>query len=109
MVLAVLNAFDDQLLPFEPSAPALGPHGPEPGCGARRADRPVRLGLNATPAPLLGGQDGVLRAVRDGGEVLWTKAFDGPLGTPLLADLDGDGKLEAVVSVGDGTVYVLGP
>jgi hypothetical protein len=30
-------------------------------------------------------------------------------GTPLLADLEGDGKVEAVVSVGDGNVYVLGP
>jgi outer membrane protein assembly factor BamB len=64
------------------------------------------------PEVLLGGQDGVLRVVRDGGssgEARWSKAFDGPVGTPLLADLDGDGKVEAVVSVGDGHVYVLGP
>ena len=43
------------------------------------------------------------------GEVAWSKAFDGPVGTPLLADLDGDGKVEVAVSVGDGYVYVLGP
>jgi hypothetical protein len=64
------------------------------------------------PEAMLGGQDGKLLVVRDGGdrgEVVWTKSFDGPVGTPLLADLDGDGKVEAAVSVGDGNVYVLGP
>ena len=64
------------------------------------------------PEGLLGGQDGVLRVVQDEGVrgmVLWSKAIDGPVGTPLLTDLDGDGKSEAVVSVGAGYVYVLGP
>ena len=64
------------------------------------------------PEAMLGGQDGRLLVVRDGGdrgEVVWIKLFDGPVGTPLLADLDGDGKVEAVVSVGDGHIYVLGP
>lgn len=64
------------------------------------------------PDLLLGGQDGVLRALRDRGdraERLWNKSFAGPVGTPLLADLNGDGKIEAVVSAGDGSVYVLGP
>ena len=64
------------------------------------------------PEAMLGGQDGRLLVVRDGGdrgEVLWTKKFEGPVGTPLLADLDGDGKVEVAVSVGDGNVYVLGP
>lgn len=72
------------------------------------------------PEAILGGRDGRLLVVRErerehehkGGEqaeVVWSKAFDGPVGTPLLADLDGDGKVEAAVSVGDGNVYVLGP
>src|SRR5262249_42054789 len=38
-----------------------------------------------------------------------SKAFDGPVGTPLLADLNGDGKAEAIVGAGDGLVHVLGP
>jgi outer membrane protein assembly factor BamB len=64
------------------------------------------------PEAMLGGQDGRLLVVRDGGdraEVAWTKTFEGPVGTALLADLDGDGKVEVAVSVGDGNVYVLGP
>jgi hypothetical protein len=66
---------------------------------------------DGSPEALLGGQDGHLRVIRDGGEqgqLLWRKPFDAPVGTPLLADLDGDGTSEAVVSVGDGRVYVLG-
>ncbi len=64
------------------------------------------------PEAMLGGLDGRLLVVRDGGErgeVVWSKMFDGPVGTPLLADLDGDGKVEVAVSVGDGYIYVLGP
>jgi hypothetical protein len=67
---------------------------------------------DARPEAMLGGQDGRLLVVRDGGdrgEVAWTKVFDAPVGTPLLVDLDGDGKVEVAVSVGDGSVYVLGP
>jgi hypothetical protein len=60
------------------------------------------------PGVLLGGQDGRLLVVRDGGD-RGEKAFDGPVGAPLLADLDGDGTAGAVVSVGDGHIYVLGP
>jgi hypothetical protein len=40
--------------------------------------------------------------------VVWRKRFAAPVGTPLLADLDGDSTSEVVVSVGDGDVYVLG-
>ena len=60
---------------------------------------------------VFGGQDGNLLAVRDGGdggEILWRKQFDAPVGTPILADVNGDGRSEIVVSVGDGYVYVLG-
>ena len=38
----------------------------------------------------------------------WQRKFAAPVGTPLLADLNADGKSEIVVSVGDGHVYVLG-
>ena len=63
------------------------------------------------PELVFGGQDGVLRALRDRGdrgELIWKKRFAAPAGTPLLADLNADGKSEIVVSVGDGYVYVLG-
>lgn len=63
------------------------------------------------PGLLFGGQDGVLRALRGRGdrcEVIWQMKFAAPVGTPLLADLDADGKSEIVVSVGDGFVCVLG-
>jgi len=60
---------------------------------------------------LLGGQDANLYAIKDAGdqsETIWKKKFEGPVGTPLIADINGDGKSEIVVSVGDGKVYVLG-
>lgn len=60
---------------------------------------------------LFGGEDGNLVAVADGGghpQILWRKKFDAPVGTPILADVNGDGKSEIIVSVGDGFVYVLG-
>jgi hypothetical protein len=60
---------------------------------------------------LFGGQDGNLVALRDAGdhgEVVCRKHFDAPVGTPILADVNGDGKSEIIVSVGDGNVYVLG-
>ena len=63
------------------------------------------------PVFLFGGADGNLLVVRDAGdhgEVVWRKHFDGPVGTPILADVVGDGKSQIVVSVGDGYVYVLG-
>ncbi|MFH1634576.1 MAG: FG-GAP-like repeat-containing protein [Chloroflexota bacterium] len=60
---------------------------------------------------LFGGQDGNLYVYRDAGdhpEEVWRKGFDGPVGTPLLADINGDDKSEIIVSVGDGNVVVLG-
>ncbi len=58
-----------------------------------------------------GGQDGILYVYRDAGDhpdEVWRKEFDGPVGTPLLADINGDGKSEMIVSLGDGNVVVLG-
>ena len=60
---------------------------------------------------LFGGQAGNLYVYRDAGdhpEEVWRKGFDAPVGTPLLADINGDGKSEIIVSVGDGNIVVLG-
>ena len=63
------------------------------------------------PEALIGGHDGTLLVIRDGrdrGQEVWKKRFDAPVGTTLLADLDGDSQSEIVLSVGDGNIYVLG-
>ena len=55
---------------------------------------------------------GNLWCVGDGGDkprVLWKMPLGAPVASVLLADVDGDGKCEIIASVGDGTVYVLGP
>ncbi len=60
---------------------------------------------------LVGRHDDTLVAIRDDGErgqVVWNTRFDAPTGTALLADLDGDGRSEIVLSVADGSIYVLG-
>ncbi len=60
---------------------------------------------------LLGTRDGKLMAILDGGksgEVLWEKQFPAAVGSPILADITGNGKSEIIISVGDGFVYVLG-
>jgi outer membrane protein assembly factor BamB len=62
------------------------------------------------PEFLFGGDDGNLYLVRDAGnhgQVVWRKQFNAPVGTPILADVNADGKSEIVVSVADGFVYVL--
>ena len=56
-------------------------------------------------------RDGKLMTILDGGksgEVLWEKQFPAAVGSPILADVTGNGKSEIIVSVGDGSVYVLG-
>jgi hypothetical protein len=62
------------------------------------------------PELLLGGKDGCLYCIRDGGsspEVVWKRQFDAPIACVVLADVDEDGKSEIVASVADGNVYVL--
>jgi hypothetical protein len=67
--------------------------------------------VDGLPEALVGGHDGALMAISDGGErgrEVWRARFDAPVGTALLADLDGDSRSEIVVSVGDGNIYVMG-
>jgi hypothetical protein len=64
------------------------------------------------PELLIGGRDGRLHCIGDGGSgprTLWTLPFAAPVASVVLADVDGDGRSEIVASVGDGFVYVLGP
>ena len=66
---------------------------------------------DGVPEAIIGGHDGALTAIRDGGDggqEIWTKRFDAPVGTAVLADLDGDSESEIVVSVGDRNIYMLG-
>jgi outer membrane protein assembly factor BamB len=62
------------------------------------------------PELLLGGKDGMLHCIRDGGaapQTIWQRPFNAPIASVLLADLDADGKSEIILSVADGNVYVL--
>ena len=59
-------------------------------------------------ALLFGSTDGYLYAVDPCGaapELLWALDFRAPVGEPILADTDGDGLDEIVVSVADGFLY----
>ena len=72
----------------------------------------VDLGADGRSDLLFGGSDGRLYAVdgaRDAPQrVLWTRDFGATVGTPIVADTNGDGKGEIVVPVADGHVYCLG-
>lgn len=62
------------------------------------------------PELLLGGKDGCLYCIRDGGaspRIVWKRQFDAPIACVVLADVDADGKSEIVASVADGNVYLL--
>lgn len=50
--------------------------------------------------------DGFLYAVANDGSLRWTRGHSGRIDPPVLADLDADGQIEVVVSVGDGTVQI---
>jgi hypothetical protein len=64
------------------------------------------LNLDGTPEVLVGGHDGVVRAFRSDGSVLWAQAAQvvagGPAvavdASPTVADLDGDGSPEVIVN-----------
>jgi len=59
---------------------------------------------------LTGLPDGQLICLKhdlDGGRILWTKQFDAALYNPIIADIDGDGFAEIVVSTSDGYVRII--
>jgi hypothetical protein len=41
-------------------------------------------------------------------EVLWTRDFPAKIAMPVVADIDGDGKLEILISCANGKLYALG-
>lgn len=64
-------------------------------------------GLNE-PAFIAGARDGRVYAVAAGtGALLWAYDFRYPVSDLIAGDLDGDGKIEILASVGDGYVYAL--
>ncbi|WP_129579377.1 MULTISPECIES: VCBS repeat-containing protein [Sorangium] len=63
---------------------------------------------SAGPAVVIGSTNGFLYAVDACSErLLWSYAFGEPVGSPILADTDGDGHDDIVVSVADGYLYNL--
>jgi hypothetical protein len=63
------------------------------------------------PEFVFGTSHGQLYAVGDGGEaprLLWKADIGAGLGSPLLADIDGDGFIEITCASADGYVSVLG-
>ncbi len=65
-------------------------------------------GADSEPTALVGSTDGYLYAVGACTRTLmWSLAFQEPVGSPILADTDGDGLDEILVSVADGYLYAL--
>ncbi|WP_437810430.1 FG-GAP repeat domain-containing protein [Sorangium sp. So ce1078] len=66
-------------------------------------------GLEAAgPAVVVGSTNGFLYAIDACSQrLLWSYAFGEPVGAPILADTDGDGHDDIVVSVADGYLYNL--
>ena len=59
---------------------------------------------------LLGLGDGRLVCIADqngAGTILWEKRFEAGAANPIIADVDGDGAAEIVVSTSDGCVRIL--
>ena len=66
------------------------------------------LSGDATPTALIGSSDGNLYAIDPCAAALrWSHAFDAPLSSPILADTDGDGNDDILVSAADGYLYGL--
>ena len=59
---------------------------------------------------IAGLPDGRLMAIQEsdrGGEILWEKTFEAAIGYSIIADVDGDGTAEIVLSTSDGYIRVL--
>lgn len=76
---------------------------------------PIEAGISAgdldkdgRPELVVGGGEGLLTALRGDGSTLWqTKLSAKVAAAPLLADVDGDTKLEVLAASADGTVGIL--
>ena len=63
-------------------------------------------GADSEPTALVGSTDGYLYALGACTKTLkWALAFQEPVGSPVLADTDGDANDEILVSVADGYLY----
>ncbi|MBI5502661.1 MAG: PQQ-binding-like beta-propeller repeat protein [Deltaproteobacteria bacterium] len=64
---------------------------------------------SGTSGFVAGSTDGFLYAVSaDDGSVLWSFNLRATVGEPTMADVNGDGRSEVVVPVGDGSVHAVG-
>jgi hypothetical protein len=65
-------------------------------------------GGGGSPTALVGSTDGYLYAFDPcAKKLVWSLSLQAPVGSPILADTDGDGLDEILVSVADGYLYAL--
>jgi hypothetical protein len=88
--------------------PAAVPAGATPGI-AGNVTAVASLGSAAAPAVLVGSTDGWLYALDPCSlAIVWSVDLRYPVGEPIVADLNGDGEDEIVVSVADGYLVGIG-
>jgi hypothetical protein len=65
-------------------------------------------GADGVPTALIGSSDGFLYALDPCSITLrWSHDFDAPVSSPILADTDGDGNDDILISAADGYLYGL--